>query len=336
MLRNEWKETVAKATEIWVLTDGRAGNVTQALGLAEAIARLKPSNITLKHTPLKSWAAMVPPQVSHLIPAWKQGWPFIGMSEEAAPLVWPWPDLIISAGRRAAPIAAALRKLNDIPVVHLLDPQMTAAAFDAVVVPQHDALTGANVLTSLGALNRQTRETLEAASRTWTCPKPNLAIPRLAVLVGGPSKSADFSAADEKKLVLALDSLADRFGLMITASRRTSPDLISELRARLSERAFVWAGDEDGPNPYPGLLGPAVAILVTQDSVNMASEAASTGKPVHVFPISSVAPKLAQFHEALEQQGASKRFRGEIAHWQYPPLAEADRIAADLIRRSLF
>ena len=67
----------------------------------------------------------------------------------------------------------------------------------------------------------------------------------------------------------------------------------------------------------------------------MASEAASTGKPVHVFPITSVAGKLARFHEALEQRGATRRFTGEIAHWQYPPLAEADRIAADLIRRGV-
>ena len=35
----------------------------------------------------------------------------------------------------------------------------------------------------------------------------------------------------------------------------------------------------DQPNPYPGIL--AIATLdVTSDSVNMASEAASTGKPV--------------------------------------------------------
>ena len=33
-------------------------------------------------------------------------------------------------------------------------------------------------------------------------------------------------------------------------------------------------------NPYPGILGVADAIIVTSDSVNMASEAAITGKPV--------------------------------------------------------
>ncbi|MEL7153780.1 MAG: mitochondrial fission ELM1 family protein [Pseudomonadota bacterium] len=335
VLRNEWKETVAKATEIWVLTDGRAGNLTQALGLAEAIARLKPSQVSVKNAPLKPWAALVPPSISHFVPASQRGWPFLGMAEEADPLNWPWPDLIVSAGRRIAPISAALKKLHGIPVVHLLDPQMTPAAFDAVIVPQHDDLQGASVLHSLGALNRQTRETVAAAGKAWRCPKQDLPIPQLAVLIGGPSKSARFTEADGKTLLLALDTLAKNFGLLITTSRRTSPELIGELRAKLSDRAFVWSGADDGPNPYPGLLSPAVAILVTEDSVNMASEAASTGKPVHVFPITSLAAKLVRFHEALEAHGASQRYRGEIRHWQYEPLAEADRIAADLMRRGI-
>lgn len=334
-LRNEWKDTVVNATEIWVVTDGRAGNVAQALSLAEAIARRGRCRITNKTIPLKPWAAWVPPQLSHILGESQKGWPFIGIADEADSLTWPWPGLIVSAGRRVAPIVAALKKLHGVPAVHLLDPQMSAVAFDAVIVPDHDTLQGGNVLKSLGALTRHTKQTLMLAGRNWSCPKPKLPIPRLAVLIGGPSKSATFTEADGKKLVLALDGLANHFGLTITTSRRTPADLVAALQANLAERAFIWTGEHDGPNPYPGLLESAVAILVTEDSVNMASEAASTGKPVHVFPITSLAPKLARFHEALEEYGASKRFRGEIVHWQYAPLAEADRIASDLHRRGL-
>lgn len=333
--RNEWKDQVAKATDIWVVTDGRAGNAAQALGLAEALARRRSARITLKTVPLKRWAALVPAQVSHWLGASKKGWPFVGIAEDASPLTWPWPDVIVSAGRRIAPVTAAIRRLYAVPVIHLLDPQMSATAFDAVITPQHDALTGGNVLSSLGALNRQTRESVADAGKGWRCPVDGLTIPRLAVLIGGPSKSAQFTDADAHKLVMALDALAGRFGLMITTSRRTPAALIGELKATLGGKAFVWSGPEDGANPYPGLLSSAVAILVTEDSVNMASEAASTGKPVHVFPITSVASKLGRFHDALEAHGASRRFRGEIAHWQYPPLAEADRIAADLVRRGI-
>ena len=43
---------------------------------------------------------------------------------------------------------------------------------------------------------------------------------------------------------------------------------------------YLWDGE--GENPYFGLLGLADFLVVTCDSVNMVSEAASTGKPVYV------------------------------------------------------
>ena len=47
------------------------------------------------------------------------------------------------------------------------------------------------------------------------------------------------------------------------------------------ERCWVWDGG--GDNPYLALLADADAIFVTPDSVNMASEAAATGRPVYVL-----------------------------------------------------
>ena len=67
----------------------------------------------------------------------------------------------------------------------------------------------------------------------------------------------------------------------------------------------------------------------------MASEAATAGLPVHVFAISRVAPKIARFHASLAERGASRRFTGAIGQWSYAPLAEADRIAGELVRRGV-
>ncbi|MEM9062173.1 MAG: mitochondrial fission ELM1 family protein [Pseudomonadota bacterium] len=324
-----------KATEIWVLTDGRVGNEAQALALAEAVARQRGGKITVKRTPLRGWAGRIPAAISYRLGAWPRGWPFIGIERGASELNWPWPALIVSAGRRVAPISAALKKLYGIPAVHLLDPEIPLTAFDAVVLPRHDRKSASNAISSLGALTRHTRQTLDAAAASWNCPMTDLKLPRLAVLIGGPSRSADFTDEDSQRLALALDSLAGHFGLMITASRRTPENLVSRLRSALAVRAFIWASEADGPNPYPGLLGPAVAVIVTEDSVNMVSEAASTGKPVHVFPITRVAPKLGQFHADLREYGATQRFTGEIRHWSYTPLAEADRVAKELVRRGI-
>jgi len=323
------------AAELWILSDGRAGNVAQARGLAEAMARLATLTLVDKPVVLKRWAAMVPVEVYCRLGARRGGWPFSGLDDGGRTLRPPWPHALIAAGRRAAPIAAAIRRLHGVAAVQLLAPKMPVAAFDAVVAPEHDGLTGANVLTSVGALNRLTRRTISEAAAAWPGPPQALARPRLAVMVGGPSKSVRFGANDARDLMQALETLSTDHGLMITSSRRTDPAFAEELRARLGSRAAVWTGLQDGPNPYPAFLAHADAVLVTEDSVNMASEAATAGLPVHVFPISGVAGKIARFHESLAARGASRRFAGSIERWDYEPLAEADRIAGELARGGL-
>ena len=108
---------------------------------------------------------------------------------------------------------------------------------------------------------------------------------------------------------------------------------MERIREAVGARGFIWDGQ--GANPYPGLLGHADAVLVTEDSVNMASEAATTGLPVHVYPLRGRSPKIARFHASLEARGASRRFDGTIGRWSYPPLAEADRVAGELLRRGV-
>lgn len=319
--------------EIWVLTDGRAGNEAQALGLAHAVSRINTANITVKRIALKSWTAWIPPALSSRLGVSEKGWPFSSLSEGREHLRWPWPDLLISTGRRAAPIAAALRQLHGLSAVHILDPQMAPSAFDAVIVPEHDPLTGGNVLKSVGALSHLTSEVIGEAAKHWEDRLSEIPQPRMAVLIGGPSKSARFDESDERNLTLALQGLVAKHGLLITSSRRTRPAFAAKVAEVCARRAFVWNGK--GENPYPAILGLAEAVLVTEDSVNMASEAATTGLPVHVFPVSSVAPKFARFHESLEARGASRKFTGHIETWTYEPLAEADRIAADLARRGV-
>ena len=324
---------MSKITDIWVLTDGRAGNEAQALGLAEAIGRLCPVQITLKRIALKKWAGMIPPKLAVGLGARARGWPFSGLEDGAEDLRWPWPDLVIGAGRRSAVVVAALRRLHGVSAVQILNPQCDPMLFDAIVVPQHDRIAGGNVMTTLGAVNRLTAEGVQIAARDWATTDVPIGKPRLAVLVGGPSRSATFSDADQRRLLLTLESLGQSYGLVVTTSRRTPDSLVGRLRDCLEGRGYFWSGE--GANPYPAMLAGAEAVLVTEDSVNMASEAATIGLPVHVFPLTKVNAKFAAFHDALGAHGASRRFTGAISTWDYSALAEADRVAGDLIRRGI-
>lgn len=312
---------------IWAITDGHAGNARQAVALAKAIAARRDGTVVEHRIALKSpW---------HLLPAWgwalggarAGGWPFSGLAAGADALVPPWPALAIGAGRRSAPVVAAIRRLSGCRAVQVLRPGMALSAFDTVVVPRHDRLRGSNVLQTLGALNDLDPALVAAEAAAWARRLGHLPEPRVAVLVGGPGASADFGARALQGLTDGLLRLAvDGAGLMVTPSRRTPKAVIDRLADLVGGvGGWVWSGK--GDNPYPGLLGLADAVVVTADSVNMASEAASTGKPVFVAAVDRLAPKLRAFHTALHDYGATRPFTGEMTSWRYDPLHETERVA---------
>ncbi|HUF56293.1 MAG TPA: mitochondrial fission ELM1 family protein [Thermohalobaculum sp.] len=314
---------------IWALSDGRAGNRAQALGLAEALARRRPVALEEGVAEPVAGAAALPPRLWHLLGL---GAPGRGFAEGALPGP-PWPTLAIGAGRRVAPLVAWLGR-QGVRTVQCLDPRMPAAAFDLVVAPAHDRLEGPNALATVGAVGRTDRARIEAEAARWRARMATVPLPRLAVLVGGPSRSARWRADTPPALAEALARLgAQGHGLMVTPSRRTPAPVMARIAEAVGTCAFVWNGH--GDNPYPGLLGLADAVLVTEDSVNMASEAAATGKPVHLFPVGRVRPKFRRFHASLIARGAARPFEGRIERWTYQPLDEADRIAAEVARRLL-
>jgi mitochondrial fission protein ELM1 len=156
--------------------------------------------------------------------------------------------------------------------------------------------------------------------------------PRVAVLVGGPSRSARFGAKALDRLCEALSRLAvEGIGLIVVPSRRTPPEAVERLADLLSGLGgWIWGGR--GDNPYPAALGLAEAALVTADSVNMASEAASVGLPVHVLHLDRIDDKLTRFHAELVAHGAARPFAGELERWAYEPLRETERVAEAVAR----
>ena len=317
---------------VWTLTDGRPGNLNPARALARALEAHGWAPAEDRTATLRPWAARLPAGVWVALGAREGGWPFTGLSDRGAGVARPWPDLVISAGRRSAPIAAAMRRLSGgaVRAVQILDPGLSPARFDAVVVPEHDRLTGPNVLRSLGSLSAVTPATAaEAAARETRFTA--LPRPRAAVLLGGPSRSARFGEAEGRAVVAAVRALAEAgWTPLVTPSRRTPAGLAAEI-ARAVPSASVWDGG--APNPYPALLGAAELALVTADSANMASEAASAGLPVLVLDLPGLAPKLRRFHAALRERRCSRIFRGEPETWEAPPLDEAARVGAEVAVR---
>ncbi|MGX1802836.1 mitochondrial fission ELM1 family protein [Brevundimonas naejangsanensis] len=314
----------ARPLSIWVVSDDRTGIQNQALGLAEAVARLTPAEIEIKQV---RWR----PAFDRLPSALKSP-AMLAPGSFDPRIVNEWPDLWIATGRASLPLSARVRDWSGGKtfVVQTQDPRWRNDRYDLIVAPAHDDLSGSNVLSITGSPHRITRERLAKAAPAFAARIAPLPHPRVAVMVGGASAAFDLPpdhAADLAERIAKAVSAANG-SLLLTYSRRTPEAAKAVMTDRLSALpGWMWNGE--GDNPLFAMLDAADHILVTEDSANMAAEAASTGKPVHVLPmIAKKAPgKFARLHADLQARGAARPFDGALTPWTYAPLNETERAA---------
>lgn len=316
----------AEPLQVWAVSDGRTGIENQALGLAEAIARRAPIKLTVKHVSLRTPYSWLPPG---FVPAPRQA-----LTLDSDAMEPPWPDIFIGCGRASTPFALSVRDWSNRKtfVVQLQDPRVNPREFDVVVPPIHDRLDGPNVLPIVGACHRVTPEKIDEAVLDFPTQLEDFSPPRFAVLIGGKSKRQDISARRARDISDTLAKVQRETGgtLMATLSRRTSDAARLQFHTWLAPHCAVFY-EGDGPNPYFAMLGAADHMFVTADSVNMATEAAATGKPVHILDVDGRGGKLQRFHQSLARRGCSRRFSGRLETWNYPPLLETDRVAAAVL-----
>ncbi len=301
----------------------------QALGLAEAVGRLTPAEISthrIRWRPVFDWLPV----------ALKAPW----MLASASPLPADgeaWPHLWIATGRASLPLSLAARRLSKgrTFVVQTQDPRLDPALFDLVVAPKHDRLSAPNVVPVTGSPHRITQQALADAAPAFAARIDPLPHPRVAVLIGGRSTVYDLTPHHAAVLAdqIAATVRAAGGSLMLTMSRRTPEPARAVLTERLRDLpGWIWDGED--PNPLFAFLQAADHVLVTEDSANMAAEAASTGKPVHVLPMIALRPpgKFADLHADLAAQGATRQFDGTLHAWTYTPLAETARAARAILQ----
>jgi len=307
---------------IWALSDGRAGNARQAEALAAA---LSPQAEPLHLDPRAPWRWTAP--------RWLPGARHAFGSDYASRLDAA-PDLAIGCGRQAA-LATRLAGRRGARTVQILDPRIDPRHWDLVVVPEHDALRGDNILVARGSLH-PVDDTWLAGARTAHPALGALPGPRIAVLLGGDSRHGRFDVAAFTAVADRLDAIVARDGgsLLLTGSRRTSPAVREALRARYAGRAgCVWADGRDGANPYAGLLGWADRIVCSSDSVNMLSEACATRAPVFVFAPAALDGAPQRFVEGMLADGRARPFEDALPAFDVTPLRETARIAAEVRAR---
>jgi hypothetical protein len=303
----------------WVVTDGKAGMESQCVGLAEALG-LKP---IVKRVSLRA--------------PWRQATPYVRIGGNAQfaqasdPIAPPWPDLLIATGRHSVAASLLVRKLSrgGTKTVQLQNPVIAHSHFDLVVVPRHDQLSGANVVSTRGALHRITPAVLRDGAERLAPRIAALQPPHIGVLIGGSNAAYRLGAEEMQPLArqLAVCAREMNASVLITPSRRTSPEALRVLKDELAHVPhFLWDGE--GDNPYFGILGLADYLVVTCDSVNMVSEAASTGKPVYIVDLPGGSEKFGRFHRAMRDDGITRPFAGKLESYSYVPLDDMAMVTA--------
>lgn len=301
------------AGPVWVLADPRAGTAAQALGIAERL------DAPFRVVPLQ-WGPLA-----------RLPWPvptLAGLGGVARRgIVPPWPRLVLSAGRRSAPVARWLAR-RGARTVHAMRPGFGAAGFDLLVIGRHDAPPEApNILPILGACHRMSPRRLAEARAEWSA-LAALPAPRVALLLGGAVRGEGLAPALAARLARQAAGLGG--SVLATTSRRSGMAAAGAVETALAgtpHRLHAWGAA--GPNPYAGYLAWADVIVATGDSVSMLSEALATAAPLHIAETTD-APRHRRLWESLYAADQARPLRDAPEPFARAPLDEVARVAATI------
>jgi mitochondrial fission protein ELM1 len=265
---------------VWVLVDDRPGNSTQSIGLADGLGW--PYQVKKLHPGPLAWLH------NRLLGASRAGID----AARSSPLEPPWPELVIAAGRRTAPVALWIREQSEgrTRLVQLgRGGADLADLFDLAVTPAYCRLfPHPNRIQTAATLHSVSRSRLAQAAERWRPRLEAAPAPRIALLVGGTSGQYWLGPETARRLAQDVLRFAREAGgsVFATTSRRLSTAAGDALCAALGDGAWVhrWRPD-DAENPYLAFLALADAIVITGDSESMLAEATASGRPVYIYPL---------------------------------------------------
>lgn len=272
--------TPAATPRVWLLIGDKLGDNAQARVLADALGW--PYEVR-QVFPKPEWVLGKPdftPGLHHLDP------------ERSARLEPPWPDLVITIGRRPSMAALWVQDQSGgrTKIVLVGRPKRWAERFALIVAPSQFRIPPRDNLVQLDLpLMRADPAAVAAAGAAWRERLSDLPRPLIAVLVGGETKPFRFDAEVARQLAALLIRLQERDGgsLYVSTSRRTRPEVVEALEKALpaGARFYAWSPESAADNPYLALLSLADRFVVTGDSVSMLVEVASLGKPLAIFAL---------------------------------------------------
>ena len=294
-------ETAATPT-VWLLLGDKPGDNGQVYTIEEALAW----PCALRHIQVLDEFVFGKPKVG----------PTLYHIDRARsdPLEPPWPDLIITVGRRPANVALWVKEQSGghTRIVLVGKPSGMMERFDLIVASSENRFPPlSNVLPISLPLMRVDEQAVAAGAERWRERLDALPRPLTGVMVGGPTGPYVFDRSVTRQLIAVARQLIDRGGTpYFTTSRRTPPEVVAALEAGLPEgsRLFAWhTGAGPDENPYMGLLGCADGFVVTGDSISMMVEVVRLRRPLAILPLPT------------SLLGSVDQLRRSLARWLFAP-----------------
>ena len=293
---------MTKSTKItsWIISDGTKGMENQSL----AVAKLLDSEFEI---------------INHKPQYLLRKFPLIGKFTLTSKIIKKLkqkhlPTFVITTGRRMTGVSIAIKSFfkNKIKTIHIQNPKISSKHFDLLLIPEHDKITGKNIIQTKGALsfflNHEIKDKKKLTQKK----------PIIFLMVGGNNKRYNPQNSDyydlSMKVVNATKLLNAK--LVISTSRRTGRKAEKVLKSiftkQLNDYQFHTFNDK---NPYPDILKTADYLIVTSDSVNMVSETATISTPLFVSYFRKEEGKILNFLENLTELGIIKKFEGTLFNY---------------------
>ena len=297
-----------------LLTQGMHGMISQVEGLAKALG------LDYKHQTieLKPFWNLIPPKISPI-------------SENLVKNKFVCDcKVIISCGRKSVIPSIYLKNKfkKKIITIHIQNPKVSPKNFDLIIAPDHDGLSGKNVLISKGALHYLRNNEIEESENYL---KPRINREKLvSLIVGGPNKYYDYNDLDIKNIFLKikLNFIDKGYQLILVPSMRTPQNIIRKAKDFFDDNQIIIT--EVDKNAYLSSLKLANHIVVTCDSTSMVSEAAITGKPIYVAQMPPIKNnfRFKKFFELFKSLNIIRDLENSVDIWKYDKLNETDRISS--------
>ena len=303
-----------------ILTEGMHGMISQAEGLAKALDL----NFFQEKIELNSFWKFIPPRFTPI----KK---FVFKNEIKEDF-----DIIISCGRKSVIPSIFIKKNSKKKIfnIHIQDPKVSLDNFDVVVAPEHDNLSGNNVISTKGAIHYLSiQEINENKSYLSNKIKPEKEV--VALILGGPNKYYKFTKENIKNVFLKITEnfIKKNFQLIIVPSIRTPKDIIKFANEHYGKDHLVI--NEVDKKAYLSALGLSKFIVVTCDSSSMISEAAITGKPIYVanIPATKDDYRFRKFLSLFKELNIIRILDSNVENWNYEKLDETNRVAKEIINK---